>query len=204
MDAAHSAQKKRCDWAGPDGGLYQSYHDREWGVPVFDERLLFEFLILEGFQAGLSWWIILNKREHFRDAFNRFDAEKIARYGEADISGLLQNAGIVRNRFKITAAVKNARAFLAVMERPGGFTEYIWQFSGGRPLLNKWKTPGETPCSTPVSDAMSKSLKSDGFSFVGSTICYAFMQAVGMVNDHIVSCFRHQEIVEQYFKPEWK
>jgi DNA-3-methyladenine glycosylase I len=201
--AVDTDQKKRCDWAGPDGGIYQAYHDREWGVPVFNERVLFEFLILEGFQAGLSWSIILKKRKHFRMAFDRFDPAKIARYGEKEISRLMSNTHIVRNRLKIAAAVKNARAFLAIKGRPGGFAEYIWQFTGGRPSLNEWTTLDETPCRTVVSDAMSKALKSEGFSFVGSKICYAFMQAVGMVNDHIVGCYRYQEIINQYYKPDW-
>jgi len=204
MASANTMKVERCSWAGPEGGLYQTYHDMEWGVPVFDANVLFEFLILEGFQAGLSWAIILNKREHFRQAFDQFDAVKIAQYGNGEINELLGNGAIVRNRLKITAAVKNARAFLTIKQRPGGFSEFIWQFTGGRPLLNRWKTLDEMPSSSSVSDAMSKGLKSEGFSFVGTTICYAFMQAIGMVNDHIVSCYRHQEIIDQYYQPDWK
>jgi len=167
------------------------YHDQEWGVPLHDDAKLFEFLILEGAQAGLSWETILNKRENYRAAFDSFDAERIARYDPRKIAELLRNPGIVRNRLKIASAVKNARAFLALQQKHGSFDAYIWHFVDGHPRVNDWKTPSQVPPRTPTSDAMSQALKKDGFNFVGSTICYAFMQAVGMVNDHLVKCFRH-------------
>ena len=167
------------------------YHDVEWGVPVHDDTKLFEFLILEGAQAGLSWETILNKRESYRAAFDGFDAERVARYDLRKIEGLLKNPGIVRNRLKVAAAVRNAQALLQVQEEVGSFDRYIWQFAGGKPRTNTWKNRTQVPASTRDSDAMSKALKRRGFTFVGSTICYAFMQAVGMVNDHLVSCFRH-------------
>jgi len=185
--------KKRCAWAGDDP-LYVAYHDREWGVPVHDDRRLFEFLILEGAQAGLSWITILKKRENYRRAFDDFDAERIASYGEAKVRKLLADSGIVRNRLKIRAAIGNARAYLAVREEFGSFDRFIWQFVGGRPKTNAWKRLAEIPATTAESDAMSKELKRRGFQFVGSTICYAFMQAVGMVNDHTVDCFRYREL----------
>jgi DNA-3-methyladenine glycosylase I len=184
---------KRCEWAGNDP-LSLAYHDKEWGVPVFDDRMLFEFLILEGAQAGLSWITILRKRENYRKAFDHFDAHKIARYKQSKIDRLLDDPGIVRNRLKINAAIQNARSFLDIQKKHGSFREYIWQFSGGKPIINSWKSLKEIPSRTPESDAMSKDLKKCGFTFVGSTICYAFMQAVGMVNDHIVDCFRYREI----------
>jgi DNA-3-methyladenine glycosylase I len=190
--------KTRCAWAGPEGSLYRAYHDLEWGVPVFDDRLLFEFVILEGFQAGLSWAVILNKREHFRLAFDGFRPEKMAAYGEAEIGRLLANADIVRNRLKITAAIKNARAFLDMKASGIRFSDFLWQFVGGRPVVNHWQDMKSLPCRSGASDAMSRELKSRGCSFVGSTICYALMQAVGMVNDHVVDCFRHREITETY------
>jgi DNA-3-methyladenine glycosylase I len=170
------------------------YHDREWGVPVHDERLLFEFLILEGAQAGLSWSTILNKRENFRRAFDDFNARKIAKYDSKKIDSLLADPGIIRNRLKIHAAVQNARMFLAVKEEFGSFDSYIWQFVNGKPIRNSWRTPKRVPAKTAESNAMSKDLSKRGFKFVGSTICYAFMQAVGMVNDHLVTCFRYGEI----------
>lgn len=182
--------KKRCAWVTADF-LYRNYHDREWGKPVHDDRLLFEFLILEGAQAGLSWLTILKKRDNYRKAFDNFDARKIARYNAAKIEKLLADPGIVRNRLKITAAVQNARAFLAVQKEFGSFDNYIWRFVGGKPIKNVWKTLTQLPATTAESDALSKDLKKRGFKFVGSTICYAFMQAVGMVNDHTVHCFRH-------------
>lgn len=181
---------KRCGWV-PDDPLYQTYHDEEWGVPVHDDRLLFEFLILEGAQAGLSWATILKKRDNYRAAFDNFSAEKIANYGERKYQALLENPGIVRNRLKIQATIQNAKAFLAVQKEYGSFDPYIWQFVGGKPIVNSWKTLKELPARTAESDAMSKDLKKRGFKFVGSTICYAFMQAVGMVNDHTVDCFRY-------------
>jgi DNA-3-methyladenine glycosylase I len=190
----------RCPW--PVDDLYVKYHDTEWGVPVHDDRLLFEFLILEGAQAGLSWHIILKKRENYRAAFDHFDPQKVARYTPAKIARLIANPGIVRNRLKIAAAVRNARAFLAVREEFGSFDKYIWRFVDGRPILNTRRSMKEVPARTPESDAMSKDLKQRGFTFVGSTICYAHMQATGMVNDHLISCFRHGQIqkLEQFTK----
>jgi DNA-3-methyladenine glycosylase I len=184
--------KKRCTWASDD--LSVAYHDTEWGVPVHDDRVLFEFLILEGAQAGLSWITILKKRAAYRAAFDRFDPRKVARYDEARIALLLANDGIVRNRLKIRAAVQNAQSFLAVEKEFGTFDQYIWQFTGGRPLQNRWKEHRQMPAKTAQSDAMSKDLAKRGFKFVGSTICYAFMQATGMVNDHLISCFRYREL----------
>lgn len=169
-----------------------AYHDREWGVPVHDDRLLFEFLILEGAQAGLSWETILNKRENYRKAFDGFDARKIARYAAAKVRKLMADAGIVRNRLKIDATIANAKAFLAVQKGFGTFDRYIWQFAGGKPKTGEWKSKGHPPATSAESDAMSKDLKQRGFRFVGSTICYAFMQAVGMVNDHAPDCFRYK------------
>jgi DNA-3-methyladenine glycosylase I len=174
--------------------LYVQYHDAEWGVPVHDDRLLFEFLVLEGAQAGLSWETILKKRENYRRAFDNFDPAVVAGYGPKKRQGLLADAGIVRNRLKIEAAVQNAKAFLAVQDEFGTFDEYIWGFIGHEPRQNAWRSIKEVPAKTPESDAMSKDLKRRGFKFVGSTICYAFMQAVGMVNDHLVDCFRHGEL----------
>lgn len=182
--------KQRCPWATTDP-LYIKYHDEEWGVPVHDDRKLFEMLILEGAQAGLSWITILRKRENYRKAFDNFDAKKISVYNSKKVKQLLQNEGIVRNRLKIAAAILNAKCFLEVQKEFGSFDKYIWQFTGGKPLKNKFNTLKEIPPKTAVSDAMSKDLKKRGFKFVGSTICYAFMQAVGMVNDHISGCFRH-------------
>ena len=186
---------KRCDWADATE-LDAKYHDEEWGVPVHDDRLLFEMLILEGAQAGLSWTTILKKREGYRAAFDNFDAEKIALYSEEKVEELLLNPEIIRHKLKINAAVTNAEAFLAVKEEYGSFDRYIWSFVNGKPIVNKWKTISEVPASSPESEAMSKSLKKKGFKFVGPTICYAYMQAVGMVNDHLVTCFRYGEISE--------
>lgn len=183
----------RCAWCGSDP-LYVAYHDTEWGVPVHDDRLLFEFLILEGAQAGLSWITILRKRPAYRSAFDRFDPNKVARYNARRIERLLQNAGIVRNRLKIESAVKNARAFLKVQEEFGSFAAYQWGFVDGVPIQGRRRSMSDIPARTPESDAMSKDLKSRGFSFVGSTIVYAHMQAVGMVNDHTVDCFRHRHL----------
>jgi DNA-3-methyladenine glycosylase I len=179
----------RCGWAGNDP-LYVSYHDREWGVPLHDERRLFEMLVLEGAQAGLSWITILRKREAYRAAFDGFDVAKVARYSPARVERLLQNPGIVRNRLKVNSAVNNARRFLAVQEEFGTFDAYIWRFVDGRPTINTWKSLEEIPARTAESDAMSKDLRQRGFTFVGSTICYAHMQATGMVNDHLVDCHR--------------
>lgn len=185
--------RQRCAWAGGDT-LYQAYHDREWGVPLHDDRRLFEFLILEGAQAGLSWITILRKRENYRAAFDDFDAARIARYGADKIESLLQDAGIVRNRLKLEAAVVNAQKFLEVQETSGSFDAFIWQFVDGQPRQNAWRSLADVPASTPASDAMSKELKRRGFKFVGTTICYALMQATGMVNDHTTDCFRHREL----------
>jgi DNA-3-methyladenine glycosylase I len=178
-----------CIWASND--LSTLYHDREWGVPQHDDRVLFEFLILEGAQAGLSWDTILRKRQNYRAAFDGFDPKKIARYDGRKTQQLLRDEGIVRNRLKIASAIRNAKAFLAVQKEFGSFDRYIWQFVGGKPRVNAWRLEEKIPARTPESDAMSKDLKKRGFNFVGSTICYAFMQATGMVNDHAVECFRH-------------
>jgi DNA-3-methyladenine glycosylase I len=183
---------ERCPWAKTD--LYWLYHDTEWGVEVHDDRLLFEFLILEGAQAGLSWETILKKRENYRAAFDQFDPATVAKYGQKKRKELLSNTGIVRNRLKIEATIQNAKMFLAVQEEFGTFDEYIWGFVGNQQKQNAWKSIKEVPATTPESDAMSKDLKQRGFKFVGSTICYAFMQAVGLVNDHLVGCFRHGEL----------
>jgi len=184
----------RCAWCGDDP-LYVRYHDEEWGVPVWDDdRLLFEFLVLEGAQAGLSWRQILGRREAYRAAFAGFDPERVARFDERDIERLLGDPGIVRNRLKVASAVKNARAFLRVQEAFGSFAAYQWRFVDGRPIQNAWRRQEDVPAHTAVSDAMSRDLKQRGFSFVGTTIIYAHMQAVGMVNDHLVACFRHREV----------
>lgn len=182
----------RCPWAVGDG--YIEYHDEEWGVPVHDERLLFEFLILEGAQAGLSWATILKKRENYRQAFDGFDPATVARYGLRKQRSLLADPGIVRNRLKIASAIANAKAFLAVQDEADSFDRYIWSFVGGQPRQNAWRSMKNVPARTAESDAMSKDLQRRGFRFVGSTICYAFMQAVGMVNDHLVECFRHRQL----------
>jgi len=186
---------QRCAWVTSDPD-YIAYHDREWGVPVFDDRLLFEFLVLEGAQAGLSWLTILKKRAAFRRAFAGFDPEKVAAFDDARIAALLSDPGIVRNRLKIESAVQNARAFLKVKEEFGSFAAYIWRFVDGAPRQNAWRRQEDVPAQTPESQAMSRDLYRRGFRFVGPTICYAFMQAVGMVNDHIVTCFRHIEVAE--------
>jgi len=183
----------RCAWAGNDP-LYRAYHDTEWGVPVDDERRLFEYLLLEGAQAGLSWITVLKKRARYRQVFDGFDPERIARYDDAKRTELLADAGIIRNRAKIDAAIGNARAWLAMREAGIDPVAWLWDFTGGRQIVNAFASPADVPASTPTSDAMSKALRSRGFKFVGSTICYAFMQAVGMVNDHPVGCFRHAEV----------
>lgn len=185
--------RTRCPWAGNDP-LYIAYHDTEWGVPLHDERRLFEFLILEGAQAGLSWITVLKKRENYRVALEGFEPEKIARYNDASIRKLLANEGLIRNRLKITAAVDNARAFLNVQQAFGSFDAYIWQFVDGAPVHNQWKRMSQVPAQTATSKLMSKELKKRGFKFVGPVICYAFMQAVGMVNDHLVDCYRYSEV----------
>src|SRR5262245_36812237 len=183
--------QKRCAWA-EGSALMRTYHDTEWGVPAHADPVLFEFLILEGAQAGLSWETILRKREAYRRAFARFDPRKVARFGRRETAALMKNEGIVRNRLKIESTITNAQVFLAVQKEFGSFDRYIWQFVGGRPLQNRRRTMKDVPASTPESDAMSKDLKKRGFRFVGSTICYAFMQATGMVNDHLVTCFRYR------------
>ncbi len=183
---------RRCEWAASE--LMARYHDREWGVPVHNDRRLLELLLLEGAQAGLSWETVLNKRPAYRRAFDHFDAKKIARYTPRKAKQLLANPGIIRNRLKIKAAIQNARAFLAVQQEFGTFDRYIWQFVGGKPIVNRWRSLKHIPARTVESDAMSRDLKERGFTFVGSTICYAFMQAVGMVNDHTVTCFRHRKV----------
>jgi DNA-3-methyladenine glycosylase I len=181
--------KTRCAWADGDE-LLAAYHDREWGVPVHDDRRLFEFLILEGAQAGLSWLTILRKREHYRRVLDDFDPERVAAYRAPKVRALLGDPGIVRNRLKVEGAVRNAKAFLALRDEPGGPDAFLWQFVGGRPRSNRWARPGDVPARTPESDTMSRELRRRGFTFVGSTICYAFMQAVGMVNDHTIDCYR--------------
>ncbi len=188
--------KVRCAWVGDDP-LYVAYHDREWGVPVHEDRVLFEFLVLEGAQAGLSWLTILRKREHYRRAFAGFDPEKVAAFRAANVRRLLVDPGIVRNRLKVQSAIQNAKAFLAVQEECGSFDRFMWQFVGGRPKQNAWTRVKQIPPRTAESDAMSQELRRRGFSFVGSTICYAHMQAVGMVNDHTVDCFRYRELAKK-------
>jgi len=182
----------RCSWARSEVSI--RYHDEEWGVPTHDDRKLFEFLVLEGAQAGLSWETILNKRESYRAAFDGFDAERIARYGSRRIRALMRDPGIIRNQLKIASAVQNAQAFRKVRQEFGSFDRYIWQFVGGRPMTGSWKSSSQVPARCAQSDAVSKDLRNRGFNFVGSTICYAFMQAVGMVNDHLTACFRYSEI----------
>ena len=185
--------KSRCSWSSTDP-LYRKYHDTEWGVPLHNDRRLFEFLILDGAQAGLSWFTILKKRQNYRKAFDHFDPHKIAGYDTRKVSELLSNEGIVRNKLKINAAIQNAISFLGVQKEFGSFNNYIWQFVGGETIKNKWKTIEEIPAQTPASAAMSADLKNRGFKFVGPTICYAFMQAAGLVNDHVVDCFRYEEV----------
>jgi len=187
--------KNRCLWSGTDP-LYIAYHDHEWGVPVFEDTRLFEFLLLETFQAGLSWITILKKRKNFYAAFDQFDYKKIAIYDEEKYQALLQDAGIIRNKLKIKAAINNAKAFMNIQQEYGSFSKYCWQFVDGKPIQNTFKTQAEVPATTPLSDAFSKDLKNRGFKFVGSTVIYAFMQAIGMVNDHVVGCFRQKELSE--------
>lgn len=185
--------KKRCPWCG-DEPLYVRYHDTEWGVPLHDDRRLFEFLVLEGAQAGLSWLTILKKRSGYRQAFDGFEVQRVAGYGTGDLEALLASPGIVRNRLKIGSAVRNARAILEIQREFGSFDAYLWRWVGGRPKQNRWRTPGDVPAETGESRALSRDLVRRGCSFVGPTICYAFMQAVGMVNDHLVDCFRHAQL----------
>lgn len=186
---------KRCGWCG-NNPLDIAYHDEEWGVPVYDDRLLFEFITLEGAQAGLSWQTILKKREGYRKAFDRFDIQKVASYNTKDTERLINDPGIVRNRLKIQSAVINAQCIIAIIEEYGTFSNFLWRYVDGTPIQNEWNTMAEVPAKTDLSDAMSKDLKKNGFKFIGSTICYAFMQAVGMVNDHTTDCFRYSEIKE--------
>ena len=185
---------KRCAWAECDE-LYEKYHDEEWGVPVRDDAVLFEFLILEGMQAGLSWATILKKRENFRKAFDNFDARKIAKYDQKKINSLLKDKGIIRNKAKVNAAVTNAKAFLEVQKEYGSFSKYIWSFVNNKPVINKWKRLNQLPAKTPLAEKISKDLKARGFKFIGPTIVYAHMQATGMVNDHLVDCFRYKELI---------
>lgn len=185
---------KRCEWVTKEE-LYIEYHDKEWGVPVYDDRKLFEMLCLEGAQAGLSWWTILKKRENYKEAFDNFEAEKIVKYTEEKLEQLMQYNGIVRNRRKIESVVTNAKAFLKIREEHGSFSNYIWKFVDNKPIINSWKSIKEVPASNELSDKMSKQLKKDGFKFVGSTICYSFMQAVGMVNDHTTECFCYTKLI---------
>jgi DNA-3-methyladenine glycosylase I len=187
-----SKETNRCPW--PTNEISIRYHDTEWGAPVHDDRLLFEYLILEGAQAGLSWQTILNKRENYRAAFDNFDSEKIARYNETRVTKLMNNPGIIRNQLKIRSTIQNAKSFLTVRGEFGSFDKYIWQFVDGKPIINRFKSMKEVPAKTEISDAMSKVLLKRGFKFVGSTICYANMQAIGMVNDHLMTCFRHNQL----------
>lgn len=186
------SDQKVCDWVGNDP-VYIDYHNNEWGKPIYDDALLFEFLLLDSFQAGLSWITILKKRENFRKAFDNFDAEKIASYSDDKFESLMQDAGIIRNRLKIKSAILNAKLYLDIVNNEGSFSDYIWSFVGGKPIINHWKTKSEVPVSTPQSDAMSKDMKKRGFKFVGTTICYAFMQAAGLVNDHTTDCFKYSD-----------
>ena len=188
------AERPRCDWVPLDDALYTAYHDDEWGVPVHDDRLLFEFLILEGAQAGLSWGLVLRRRAHYRQVYDGFDPAIVARYDEAKTAALLADPGIIRNRLKVAASVQNARAFLRVGEEFGSFDQYVWSFVDGKPRVNTWRTLAKIPAETPEARALSKDLKARGFTFVGPTICYAFMQACGLVNDHLVTCFRYAEL----------
>jgi DNA-3-methyladenine glycosylase I len=185
--------RRRCAWCGTDP-LYVRYHDEEWGVPVHDDRTHFEFLTLEGAQAGLSWITVLRKRESYREAFAAFDPERVARFGRREVTCLLRNPGIVRNRLKVEGAVRNARAFIALRDELGGFDPWVWGFVGGRPVQGRWRSPREVPATTPGSDALSRELRRRGFTFVGPTIAYAYMQAVGLVNDHVAGCFRRREL----------
>lgn len=195
-----AATPPRCPWSLSGNELYREYHDTEWGVPVFDAHKQFEFLVLEGAQAGLSWSTILNKREGYRRAFADFDIERVARFGKRDVTRLMNDAGIVRNRLKIESAISNARALLEFGERHGDFVEHLWSFVGGKPIQNRHRTQTDVPATSTESDAISKDLKKRGFRFVGSTIIYAHMQATGMVNDHVVTCFRHKQLAARPLK----
>jgi DNA-3-methyladenine glycosylase I len=194
----------RCPWISPENQDYIDYHDNEWGVPVHDDRIIFEFLSLEAAQAGLSWYTVLRKRDNYRLAFSGFDPEKVARYGARQIAALLNNAGIIRNKAKILAAINNARQFLRIQEQFGGFDSYIWRFVEGKPIVHQIAQLKDYPATSAESDALSKDLKQRGFRFVGSTICYAHMQATGMINDHIMTCFRRKQIIAGYDRPKEK
>jgi DNA-3-methyladenine glycosylase I len=186
--------KKRCEWADPKNDQYIKYHDEEWGVPVHDDRILFEFLILEGAQAGLSWSTVLKKRENYRRAYDNWDVKKIAQYGDQKVKELLENEGIIRNKLKVAASIKNANVFLAIQKEFGSFDTYLWKFVNNKQIINKFKKLSHLPASTPLSEIISKDLKKRGMTFVGSTIMYAYMQAIGMVNDHVIDCFRYNEV----------
>lgn len=196
QDSAEGPTRTRCWWCGDDP-LYSAYHDEEWGEPLHDDRLLFEFLCLEGAQAGLSWITILRKRDRYRQAFDRFDLDKIARYDERKVAALLQDPGIVRNRLKVRAFIRNAQAALNLLEQGLTLDGYFWNFVEGRPVQNRWRRKGQVPANTALSDRLSRDLKQRGFAFVGTTICYAFMQATGMVNDHLTDCYRHRQLLEK-------
>lgn len=185
----------RCDWVKMNNPLYIRYHDEEWGVPVYDDATLFEFIVLESAQAGLSWETVLNKRENYRQAFDNFDYKKIANYGEDKVAMLLQNAGVIRNKLKIKATISNAQCFIEVKKEFGSFSQYIWGFVGGKPIINTWERKEDVPASTPLSDQISKDMKKRGFKFFGTTVCYAHLQATGMVNDHTTDCFRYREVM---------
>jgi DNA-3-methyladenine glycosylase I len=189
-------EPKRCGWASLDDPLYRAYHDKEWGVPLHDDMKIFEYLVLEGFQAGLSWYTVLRKRENFRKVFNGFNPETVSGYDSGKIKQILSDPGVIRNRLKVVSAVTNAKSFLKVQKEFGSFDEYIWSFVGHTPVVNHWKSVRQIPSTSEISDRLSKDLISKGFRFVGSTICYAHMQATGMVNDHVVSCFRYREIIK--------
>lgn len=191
----NSQNDKRCPWCGTDP-VYVAYHDKEWGVPLKNEKRLFEMLILEGAQAGLSWITVLKKRPRYREVFDGFDVQKIARYDQARVNALMQDAGIIRNRLKIEATIGNARAYLALRESGTTLRSFLWRFVDGQPRVNHWKSMKQIPANTPLSDAMSKALKQRGFKFVGTTICYAYMQSIGMVNDHLTTCYRHAELAD--------
>jgi len=196
-----SENKIRCTWT-KDNPINNDYHDHEWGVPKYDDQLIFEAILLDSFQAGLSWLTILKKRDNFRTAFDNFEAKKIARYNDKKIEELIQDKGIIRNRLKIKATITNAQHFLRLQKEYGSFAQYIWQFTGGKTIVNHFKHESEIPSSTKESDDMSKALKKEGFKFVGTTICYAFMQGIGMINDHTTDCFRYKEIVKKYNQKE--
>ncbi len=196
MSEKNKTTTARCGWVPLNRPTYVTYHDEEWGVPVYDDKKMFEFIVLESFQAGLSWEIILNKRAAFFSAFDGFDVEEIAAYDKRKVEKLRADAGIVRNKLKIEATVNNAKQFIKTAEEFGSFCNYLWKFTDGKPIVNRWKTMAQVPANTPLSDSIAKEMKARGFKFIGSTVCYSHMQAVGMVNDHTVDCFRHKECKE--------